>query len=222
MCDSLPIIFRKQRGAVARVALAGVSLASLSVGALAQDATSPRRGISNPPAEASVQLETLTVEGQGAPAARVAPAAAVRRIESPTGPVDGYVATRSATATKTNTPLIETPQSITVVGREQIDAQKAQTLTQATQYVPGLYSGTFGADSRIDYFTLRGFVASDYGLYRDGLQLLNYGFGYFKVDTFGLERIEVLRGPAAVLFGAGTPGGLINQVTRAASDQVGS
>ncbi|MCJ2109999.1 TonB-dependent siderophore receptor [Methylobacterium sp. E-025] len=216
MCDHLPITCWKQRNVVARIALAGVSLATLSVSAFAQEATSPRRGITNPPAEASVQLETLTVEGQGGPAASVAPsaAAAVRRIESPTGPVDGYVATRSATATKTNTPLIETPQSITVIGREQIDAQKAQTLTQATQYVPGLYSGTFGADSRIDYFTLRGFVASDYGLYRDGLQLLNFGFGYFKVDTFGLERIEILRGPAAVLFGAGTPGGLINQVTK--------
>jgi iron complex outermembrane receptor protein len=205
----------RSHGIVARVALAGVSLMSLVAGAAAQEATSPRRGVSGPPAEASVQLQELNVQGSGRGVGAGGDRnPAVRAIESPTGPVTGYVATRSATATKTNTPLIETPQSISVVGREQIDAQKAQTLTQATQYVPGLYSGTFGADSRIDYFTLRGFVASDYGLYRDGLQLLNYGFGYFKTDTFGLERIEVLRGPAAVLFGASTPGGLINQVTK--------
>ncbi|GJD49597.1 Ferrichrome outer membrane transporter/phage receptor [Methylobacterium crusticola] len=203
------------RSAASRLGLAGASLLTLAVAAAAQDATPPRRGIASPPAEATVQLDEITVEGRGGGALPPsAAAAAVRTVESPTGPVNGFVATRSATATKTNTPLIETPQSISVVGREQIDAQKAQTLTQATQYVPGLYSGTFGADSRIDYFTLRGFVASDYGIYRDGLQLLNYGFAYFRVDTFGLERIEVLRGPAAVLFGAGNPGGLINQVTK--------
>jgi iron complex outermembrane recepter protein len=204
-----------QRSATLRLALAGVSLLSLAGAAAAQDATSPRRGTANPPAEATIQLEQISVSGQGNGGVSPVPAGTpVRAVESPTGPVNGFVATRSATATKTNTPLIETPQSITVVGREQIDVQKAQTLTQATQYAAGLYSGTFGADSRLDYFTLRGFVASDYGLYRDGLQLLNYGFAYFRTDTFGLERIEVLRGPAAVLFGAGTPGGLINQVTK--------
>lgn len=208
-------ISQRPRDAVALAALAGVSLLSLVVGVTAQEATSPRRGVSNPPAEATVQLQELNVQGSGRGVGNGGDAGSVvRAVESPTGPVSGYVATRSATATKTNTPLIETPQSISVVGREQIDAQKAQTLTQATQYVPGLFSGSFGADSRIDYFNLRGFVASDYGLYRDGLQLLNYGFGYFKVDTFGLERIEILRGPAAVLFGAGTPGGLINQVSK--------
>ena len=134
--------------------------------------------------------------------------------ESPVGPVRGFVAERSITATKTNTPLIETPQSITVIGREQIDAQKAQTLSEATRYAAGVYSQAFGADSRLDFFTIRGFVASDYGVYRDSLQLLNFGFNYFRVETFGLERIEVLRGPAAILFGAGSPAGLINQVTK--------
>lgn len=192
-------------------ALSGASLLVLATAATAQEATPPRRGVTNPPAGSSTQLDELSVTGRGGVGVGVA---AARAVESPTGPVSGFVATRSATATKTNTPLIETPQSISVVGREQMDAQKAQTLTQATQYVPGLYSGSFGADSRLDYFLLRGFVANDYGLYRDGLQLLNYGFAYFRVDPFGLERIEVLRGPAAVLFGAGTPGGLINQVSK--------
>ena len=210
----IPSVRRPLHASLRSAALAGASLAAMLLAlpgsALAQDGTAPRRG-----AAGNVQLDELSVESRGTGPVRagVAGGTAIRR-EDPTGPVPGYVATRSATATKTNTPLIETPQSISVVGREQIDAQKAQTLTQATQYVPGLYSGTFGADSRLDYFTLRGFVASDYGLYRDGLQLLNYGFAYFRVDTFGLDRIEVLRGPAAVLFGAGTPGGLINQVTK--------
>ena len=207
----LPVPSRARRAVI----LSGASLLVLAQAAAAQEATPPRRGAANPPAGASVQLEEISVEGRGGPGRGGAgPGAGARAVESPTGPVNGFVATRSATATKTNTPLIETPQSITVVGREQIDTQKAQTLTQATQYAAGIYSGTFGSDSRLDFFTLRGFVASDYGLYRDGLQLLNYGFAYFRTDTFGLERIEVLRGPAAVLFGAGTPGGLVNQVTK--------
>ncbi|WP_147078941.1 TonB-dependent siderophore receptor [Methylobacterium haplocladii] len=179
-------------------------------------------------AQSAARLDEIAVEGQangvrpvdssgvGRTAGTVTRPGADGRIprEDPKGPIDGYVATRSATATKTDTPLIETPQSISVIGREQIQAQGATTLTQATQYTAGIYSGTFGADQRVDYFTLRGFVASDYGIYKDGLQLLNYGFGTFKVETFGLERIEVLRGPSAVLFGAGNPGGLINQITK--------
>ena len=210
---------RTHAGLLRALALSGASLLALTAAAQAQQATPPRRGTTNPPAEASVQLSEISVETQGNGGAAAGGVggqvgAAARAVESPTGPVNGFVATRSATATKTNTPLIETPQSITVVGREQIDVQKAQTLTQATQYAAGIYSGTFGSDSRLDFFTLRGFVASDYGLYRDGLQQLNYGFAYFRTETFGLERIEVLRGPAAVLFGAGTPGGLVNQVTK--------
>jgi len=70
--------------------------------------------------------------------------------------ITGYTARVATTATKTNTPLIETPQSITVVGRQQLDTQNAQTLTQATQYVAGTYAGTFGADTRLDFFQLRG------------------------------------------------------------------
>ncbi|SFL40006.1 TonB-dependent siderophore receptor [Methylorubrum salsuginis] len=196
---------RVGRHGLRRAALAGASLLALTAGALAQQST---------------RLDEIAVEGSGgnATAGRAlpgprGPAAAPLR-ENPLGPVDGYVATRSVSATKTNTPLLETPQSVTVIGRKQIEAQGAQTLTQATQYTAGIYSGTFGPDQRQDYFTLRGFVASDYGIYKDGLQMLNYGFGTMKIETYGLERIEVIRGPAATLFGAGNPGGMVNQITK--------
>ncbi|GBU17929.1 MULTISPECIES: TonB-dependent siderophore receptor [Methylobacterium] len=199
-----------------RAALSSASLLAMAVAASAQDATPPQRGTANPPAQAgAATLSEIAVEGTAVRAARPGGVAAGRfDREDPRGPVDGYVATRSATATKTDTPLIETPQAITVIGRQQIDAQGATTLTQATQYTAGIYSGVFGADQRVDFFTLRGFTASDYGIYKDGLQLLNFGFGTYKVETFGLERIEVLRGPSAVLFGAGNPGGLVNQITK--------
>ncbi len=197
---------RVGRHGLRHAALAGASLLALTAGALAQQST---------------RLDEISVEGSGgngnATAGRALPGPrgpAVAPVEDPRGPVNGFVATRSATATKTNTPLIETPQSITVIGTEQIEAQGAQTLTQATQYTAGIYSGVTGVDARVDFFNLRGFRASDYGIYKDGLQLLNYGFGTLQTEVFGLERIEVLRGPAAVLFGAGNPGGIVNQVTK--------
>ncbi|MDP4022815.1 TonB-dependent siderophore receptor [Methylobacterium sp. NEAU 140] len=207
-------ISRFRSGALRAAALAGASLLALQA-AQAQQANLPPRGGS---AGSSVQLQELSVESQGPAGERYGPVPAVRpgpgAPENPNGPIDGFVAKRSVTALKTNTPLIETPQSISVVGRQQLDAQNAQNLSQATQYVAGTYASPFGYDTRLDYFLLRGFNASDYGLYLNGLQTLNYGFGYFRYNTFGLERVEVLRGPASVLFGAGSPGGIINQVSK--------
>ena len=198
--------------------LAGVSIVAVATAVSAQESTPPIRGASNPTAAgSSTTLQELSVEGSGNGARNiVGRRGADGRLlrEDPRGPIDGYVATRSATATKTDTPLIETPQSITVIGREQIEALGATSLIEATAYAAGTYAGTNGPDQRQDYFLLRGFVAQDYGLYKDGLQLLQYGFGTFQTEIFGLERIEVLRGPSAVLFGAGNPGGLINQVTK--------
>ncbi|QEE38789.1 TonB-dependent siderophore receptor [Methylobacterium sp. WL2] len=207
-----------QRGTVRALTLAGVSLGILIQAlpfrpiaisaAQAQDATPPRPRARNPAdqtAQAGVVLEELSVTGQGGGG---------RRQEDPLGPIDGFVPTRSLTATKTNTPLIETPQSITVIGRQQLDAQRALTVPEALKYVPGVYGGTYGPGSRIDFYLIRGFTAQDTGLYLNGLQLLQYGNGTFQVDPFGLERIEVLRGPAAVLFGQGGPGGLVNLISK--------
>lgn len=200
---------------LAQIAPGGIALIG---SALAQDATPPRQRAGDPgsrAAQSSVRLEELSVTGQGgAGPVAAAPGAGGPFREDPRGPVDGFVAKRSLTATKTNTPLIETPQSISVVGRQQLDAQKAETVSDALKYVPGVYGGTFGPDPRFDFFQIRGFTTNDTGLYKDGLQLFNYGFGGYKVDPFGLERVEVLRGPAAVLFGQGNPGGIVNLVSK--------
>ncbi|WP_419951355.1 TonB-dependent siderophore receptor [Methylobacterium sp.] len=163
--------------------------------------------------ERAVTLDTLSVEGAGAGSGtgvgngRGAP-------ETARGPVDGYVATRSATATKTDTPIIRTPQSISVVGADQIKAQGSQTLSEAVRYTPGIYANQFGPDTRLDWFLIRGFSATESGLFRDGLQLFQTGFANFRIDPFGAERIELLRGPAATLFGGSPVGGLINIVSK--------
>ncbi len=212
-----PVVFSASPSRPRRVVGLGLLLAGVSLVAITQAH-----------AQSAARLDEIAVQGQavgarnvdssgvGRTAGTVTRPGADGRVprEDPKGPIDGYVATRSATATKTDTPLIETPQSISVIGREQIQAQGATTLTQATQYTAGIYSGVTGVDERVDFFNLRGFRASDYGIFKDGLQLLNYGFGTLKTEVFGLERIEVLRGPSAVLFGAGNPGGLVNQITK--------
>ena len=90
---------------------------------------------------------------------RPRPLPALERVrgERATGPVRGYVATRSATATKTDTPILETPQSITVVPKDQITAQQTQTISQTLRYTPGVTLDTFSAGTIFDIVTVRGF-----------------------------------------------------------------
>ncbi len=137
--------------------------------------------------------------------------------ETAWGHVDGYVAARTQTGSKTDTPLIEVPQSISVVTRDRIDAQAAQTVEQALRYTAGVRTETFGIQTRQEAFFIRGFLQSRTSQYRDGL-LMPYPGGYstWMMEPYGLERIEVLRGPSSVLYGQNGPGGLINLVTRRA------
>jgi iron complex outermembrane receptor protein len=138
----------------------------------------------------------------------------VRPGQDPRGPVNGYVADRSLTGTKTNTPLMETPQSISVVGREQIRDQNPNSVAEALRYAPGVRSETYGADTRNDWFKIRGFDAQDVGLFQDGLQLFGFSFATWKFPPFGIERIDILRGPSAVLYGGSGPGGLVNVISK--------
>ncbi|NBD12207.1 TonB-dependent siderophore receptor [Corallococcus silvisoli] len=132
--------------------------------------------------------------------------------ERANGPVKGYTARRSASGTKTDTALGETPQSVSVVGRAQMDAQQAQSVVEATRYTPGVRSETFGADPRNDWFLVRGFTAQEGGYFLDGLQLYSSSFATWRLEPFGLERVEAVRGPASVLYGGTSPGGLLNMV----------
>src|SRR3990167_857673 len=135
--------------------------------------------------------------------------------ETATGPVAGYAARRSATATKTDVPLLETPQSIAIVGAEQIADQKATNLTEALAYTPGVITDPGYANS-YDVFYSRGFRIQDGtgGVYRDGLKLGGSGWATGQQEPYGLERVELLKGAASVLFGAAAPGGVLNVVTK--------
>lgn len=169
----------------------------------------------------SVQItgSTLVIDKAASPSAATLPAvtvSAAAQQETATGPVLGYVARRSVTATKTDTPLIETPQSISVIGREEMDARGAQNVMEAVRYTPGVLVNNWGYESRgIDWILLRGFDAtSGNAVYRDGMLQPAYSL----TEPYGLERVEVLRGPSSVTFGQGDAGGIINRVSKMPSD----
>ena len=147
-----------------------------------------------------VSLSELSVTGTGSGAERAG------------GPVVGYRATRSATATRTDTPLRDTPQSVQVVLRDVLVDQQDIRLGDALQNVSSVQPGGT-IQGRSDTFIIRGFRTQTYAI--DGVLLNQAGtFATVTRDLADVERIEVLKGPASVLYGRGEPGGLINIVTR--------
>ncbi|KAG1258516.1 hypothetical protein G6F65_015552 [Rhizopus arrhizus] len=145
-------------------------------------------------------------------AALLDPVTVTGQAETATGPFHGYAATLSATGTKTDTPIIETPQSITVVGAEEIETLKSQSLQDALGYVAGV-SRAEGLDRTTDSLFLRGFRSNQGSYYRDGsLYTVNIYDG--RQEPYGLERIEFLKGASSVLFGAMPPGGIVNTVSK--------
>lgn len=126
--------------------------------------------------------------------------------------VSGYTSNASRAATKTPTALVETPQSISVIGRAQLDAQGSNSISQALRYTPGVFSEQIGATDRYDYAVMRGFSdGSIDNVFLDGLKSMGDAGGYnsIQVDPFFLERIDVIKGPSSVLYGNSSPGGLV-------------
>lgn len=134
------------------------------------------------------------------------------------GPVQGYVAKQSSTASKTGASILETPQSVTVIGKDEIRDRGVQTVTQAVGYTPGMFASTVAASSRFDYFTIRGFDATNTGTILDGLRSTT-NQSYVRYPPYGMERIEVLRGPASVLYGGNSLGGVVNMISKRPLDQ---
>lgn len=126
-----------------------------------------------------------------------------------TGERAAYANTRTLSATKTDTALIDIPQSISVINRDLIDDQAFRTLADVSHFVPGLGFGL--GEGHRDAPVLRG-NQSTADLFVDGVR---DDAEYFR-DLYNVERIEVLKGPNAMIFGRGAGGGLINRVTRKA------
>lgn len=127
----------------------------------------------------------------------------------------GYVADDTSSATKTDSPLVETPQSITVITRNRIVMQEADSMAEALRYTAGVQSETFGFEPRFTWLRFRGFDSTTNGLFKDGLQLRNPGFAVsYNLEPYGAEQVDVLRGPASFLYGQGSPGGLLNYISK--------
>lgn len=120
--------------------------------------------------------------------------------------------TAQQAATKVATPAIETPQSVSTISEAQMAQRGVNTVQRATDYTPGVYSNQVGASNRFDYLVLRGF--SDGSLsntFLDGLKVMGDANSHstMRIDPWFLESIEVVRGPASVLYGRASPGGVV-------------
>ena len=138
-----------------------------------------------------------------------------------TGPVGGLANPPTLAGTKTATPIAEIPQSVSVIGRETFNVLQPTKVDEALGYTAGVAPAPFGHDTDTNWINIRGFEATQTGMFLDGLQQYAYGFGGFYTDPFQLERIEVLKGPASVLYGGSNPGGVVNMVSKRPTGEAG-
>ncbi|GHS84431.1 ligand-gated channel [Pseudomonas sp. PAGU 2196] len=163
---------------------------------------------------------TLERAAQSSGALELGATAIVGQAYSSVSPDDGYVAKRSSVGSKTDTPLIETPASVSVITREQIEAQQPKTVAQALRYTPGVNTELAGPQFVVDQLSIRGFQQGTGRMLRDGTRTFLPEFlGWDAPEPYGLERIEVLRGASSVLYGASDPGGQINLVSKRPTQQ---
>lgn len=133
--------------------------------------------------------------------------------QEPTAPVKGMVATKTLSATKTSAELVKTPQSVSVVTRDQMDALDATSVSQALRYTAGAFTEYRGSSNRNDEVFVRGF--SYVPKFLDGLSFgATASSQTGTVDPWLLERVELVRGPASVLFYQVNPGGLISMTSK--------
>lgn len=112
---------------------------------------------------------------------------------------------------KTETPLIETPQPLTVITSEQYMSQGAINISDTVKYAAGITANPYGRDTRVDGFTIRGISALQF---RDGMRDIFSYYASITSDPYNFSRVEIVRGPASVLFGQGSIGGLVNLVSK--------
>ena len=220
-------ILRRPARVSARLAACALAATAGPLAAFGQTAAQPAGAATELPtvevqatptkAKKSAKKKNVDVFATPGPAVEPTPRGDIR----PTGvsnpsPVVDYVAGDSTSATKTDTPLKETPQSISVVGQEQMRDQGVQNLQEALRYMPGVVADSFGYDSRYDNTIIRGIAATHYV---DGLRTTyGYGSSTAMIEPYALERAEVLRGPSSMLYGQTPTGGIINAVSKLPSD----
>lgn len=165
--------------------------------------------------QSSTGTYTLVAVPEGAMALPETSVIGVENFESAWGPVEGYTATRTAAGTKTDTALVEAPRSISVATRQQMEDRGVHSLDDAVRYMPGITASSYGSDTRADWLRVRGFEPTQF---LDGLPLPKGVYANPKQETWNLDRLALLRGPASSVYGQTPPGGLLDMVSRRPSD----
>ncbi|SFR85344.1 TonB-dependent siderophore receptor [Sphingomonas jatrophae] len=126
--------------------------------------------------------------------------------------------TDSFAGTKTDTPLIQTPQPITVISDATFLSQGAISISDTVRYAAGVTANAYGRDTRVDSFVIRGIDALQF---RDGMRDIFSFYASAAADPYNFSRVEIVRGPASVLFGQGSIGGLVNLVSKTPQFETG-
>ncbi|MGQ9370202.1 TonB-dependent siderophore receptor [Azospirillum sp. ST 5-10] len=155
-------------------------------------------------ADGAMMLAPVNVEG----------ATPAQAFDGPMGPDVTVVAKRSATGSKTDTDILELPAAVSVVTQKELERRNVHDLQQALSYTSGVVVDGYGSDDRYDYFAIRGFQQTTLGNYRDGLSMRIPGWTTSRLEPYGLQRVEVLKGSTSTLFGLNGPGGLVNSITK--------
>lgn len=119
--------------------------------------------------------------------------------------------TVTAQALKVETPAKETPRSVSIVSEDELRVRAPKKLDEALRYTSGVTSQPYGSDNDTDWFKVRGFDAATY---LNGNRLFRDGYYTWLVEPYGLESVEVVKGPSAILFGESAPGGVVNAVQK--------
>ncbi len=186
-------------GTTAQLLVAGSALTAVTIGIAstlhAQDAATGDE----------TQLEPIVLQGQSG---------------RPLGPDNTIVAEDTATGTKTDTPVIDVPASVSVITQKELEVRHVESLQQAVAYTSSVFADEFGNDDRYDYIRIRGFSQTTLGTYRDGLPArIPASFTASRLEPYGLQRVEVLKGSTSTLFGLNGPGGLVNSITKRPQDE---
>lgn len=133
-------------------------------------------------------------------------------------PTITIIAEKGTSATKTSTKIKDIPQAISAVSKTEIRNRAVNGVDEAVQKVAGVTSAAYGADPRTDWLLVRGFNPSRY---LDGMPLPNGTWtGDSRIEPYGLEQIEVLKGPSSVMYGQIPPGGMVNMISKRPTDEL--
>lgn len=158
-----------------------------------------------------IAASARTAADAGASADASASAQQLDRIDVVGQRPSDYLADAGSSATKTDTPLIETPQAISIVTDELLRDRGAQSLQDALRYSAGVMSDAYGLDNRTDSAVIR---ATEFQQVLDGMRETFSYYNIARPDPYALERIEIVRGPSSVLYGQGPVAGIVNLVSK--------